>query len=213
MKIGFVSDIHCNVEGLRAALDRMADCDEVVCAGDVMFQYRFSNDLVELLESAGVRSIVGNHDKTILHVPNHPLRASASIEPRRLVYLAELPEQLTLDVAGVRILVAHGAPWDPPGAIEATYVYPQDTPRLERMREVEADVVVLGHTHVPMAERVASRLIVNPGSCGVPTGSARELTCTTLDLDTLDVEMHRFTSSALEVGRPMRPGAQVSRRR
>ena len=199
MKIGLVSDIHCNVEGLRAALDVLADCDEVVCAGDVMFQYRFSNELAALLQSAGVRCILGNHDKSILQLPNHPLRASPSVEPSRLAYLAQLPEQLTFELAGVRILVAHGAPWDPPGAIEATYVYPHDTRRLERMRHVEADVIVLGHTHVPMAERVAKRLVINPGSCGVPTGAGRELTCMSLDLDTLEAELHAFASDAAQV--------------
>jgi putative phosphoesterase len=164
-----------------------------------MFQYRFSNDLAAQLESAGVRCIVGNHDKSILHLPNHPVRALPSIEPRRLAYLANLPEQLTLDRAGVHILVAHGAPWDPPGAIEATYVYPHDTQRLERMRHVEADVIVLGHTHVPMTERVANRLVINPGSCGVPTGAQRELTCMSLDLDTLEVELHTFASDAAQL--------------
>ena len=198
MKIGLVSDVHCSAEGLRAALDVLADCDEVVCAGDIMFQYRFSNELAALLESAGVRAVVGNHDKSILHLPNHPLRASSSVEPRRLAYLANLPEQLALELAGVRILVAHGAPWDPPGAIEATYVYPHDLQRLERMRHIEADVIVLGHTHVPMVERVANRLVINPGSCGVPTGARRELTCMSLDLDTLEAELHAFASDAAQ---------------
>jgi putative phosphoesterase len=199
VKIGLISDIHCNVEGLRAALDVLADCDEVVCAGDVMFQYRFSNELAALLESAGIRAVVGNHDKSILQLPNHPLRASPSVEPGRLAYLANLPEQLTFELAGMRILVAHGAPWDPPGAIEATYVYPHDTQRLGRMRHVEADVIVLGHTHVPMAERVANRLVINPGSCGVPTGARRELTCMSLDLATLEAELHAFASDAAQV--------------
>jgi putative phosphoesterase len=191
-KLGLVSDIHCNVAGLRAALDVLADCDDVVCAGDLMFQYRFSNELAALLEAAGVRCIVGNHDKSILHLPNHPLRASPAIDPSRLAWLASLPEQLTIQCAGVRIRVAHGAPWDPPGAIEATYVYPQDRPRLERMRDVDADVVVLGHTHVPMAEWLGERLVVNPGSCGVPSGAQRGLACASLDLDTLRVELHSF---------------------
>jgi predicted phosphodiesterase len=73
VKIGLISDIHCSVDGLCAALDVLADCDEVIRAGDIMFQYRFSNDLAAQLESAGVRCIVGNHDKSILHLPNHPL--------------------------------------------------------------------------------------------------------------------------------------------
>jgi putative phosphoesterase len=109
-----------------------------------------------------------------------------------LAWLAGLPEQLTLEHAGRRIVVAHGAPWDPPGAIEATYVYPHDAPKLARIGEVEADVVVLGHTHVPMVERVAQRLVINPGSCGVPSGAQRGLTCASLDLDTLRVELRPF---------------------
>ncbi len=174
------------------ALDIMSDCDEVVCAGDLMFQYRFSNELLAMLDSAGVRSILGNHDKSILHLPHHPLRSSPSVEPRWLRYLGELPERLTLDRGGVRILVVHGAPWDPRGAIDATYVYPHDAQRLQRMPDFEADVVVLGHTHVPMAQRVNDVLVMNPGSCGVPRGATGELTCATLDLATLTVEVHRF---------------------
>lgn len=193
MKIGLISDIHCNLAGLQAALDLMADCAEILCAGDLMFQYRFSNDVAALLDSAGVRTIVGNHDKSILHLPNHPLRASPSVDPRWLHYVAGLPDRLTLELAGVRIVVVHGAPWDPAGALDSTYVYPRDTRRLARMREVEADVVVLGHTHVPMVERVVGRLVLNPGSCGVPTGSTGALTCATLDLDTLDVELLHMT--------------------
>ncbi|MCA1644819.1 MAG: YfcE family phosphodiesterase [Chloroflexi bacterium] len=192
MKIGLLSDVHCNLTGLRMAMALMADCAEIVCAGDLMFQYRFSNDVAQVLDSAGVRTIVGNHDKSILHLPNQPLRSSPSVDPRWLRYVADLPDRLTLELAGVRILVVHGAPWDPAGALDSTYVYPHDTRRLARMREVAADVVVLGHTHVPMAERVAGRLVLNPGSCGVPAGLTRGLTCATLDLDTLRVEMLHF---------------------
>jgi putative phosphoesterase len=175
-------------------MDLMADCAEVLCAGDLMFQYRFSNEVAALLESAGVRSIVGNHDKIILHLPNHPLRSSPSIEPRWLQYVASLPDTLDLELGGRRIVVAHGAPWDPAGAIELTYVYPHDKPRLDRMREVEADVVVLGHTHVPMVERVAGVVVINPGSCGVPSGPSAQLTCATLELDTLRAEVLHFAT-------------------
>ena len=192
VKIGLLSDLHCNVAGLRRALDILSDCDEVVCAGDLMFQYRFSNELLATLDSAGIRSVLGNHDKSIVYAPHHPLRSSPSVEPRWLRYLGELPERLTLDRAGVRILVTHGAPWDAHGAIDATYVYPHDRPRLERMAEVGADVVVLGHTHVPMAQRVKGVLVLNPGSAGIPQGPSGELTCATLDLATLRAEVHRF---------------------
>lgn len=192
VKIGFVSDIHCNVVGLRAALDLLADCDQILCAGDLMLQYRFSNEVPAVLSSAGVQSIVGNHDKTILHVPNHPLRSSPAVESRWLQYVSELPDRLTVDVQGVRIVVTHGAPWDAAGAIESTYVYPHDDQRLARMREVDADVVVLGHTHVPMIEQVGSVRVLNPGSCGIPSGATPQVSCAVLNLDTLDAQVLHF---------------------
>ena len=43
MKLGIVADVHCNIEGLRAALDLMGPIDELICAGDAVYQFRFSN--------------------------------------------------------------------------------------------------------------------------------------------------------------------------
>ena len=57
MLIGIVSDIHCNAEGLRQALQRMGPVDELLCAGDVISEYRFSNDVVELLRERQARIV------------------------------------------------------------------------------------------------------------------------------------------------------------
>ena len=42
MRLGIVSDIHCNADALSLALERMGDVDELLCAGDAVFEYRFS---------------------------------------------------------------------------------------------------------------------------------------------------------------------------
>ncbi|MCI0890292.1 MAG: metallophosphoesterase family protein, partial [Chloroflexi bacterium] len=47
MKLGIVADVHCNIAGLRIALDEMGPVDELICAGDAVYQFRFSNDVVE----------------------------------------------------------------------------------------------------------------------------------------------------------------------
>ena len=39
-------------------------------------------------------------------------------------------------------------------------------PALRRMAEIDADYIVLGHTHYQMAERVGRALVINPGSAG-----------------------------------------------
>lgn len=192
MKVGLLSDIHCNVLGLNAALDQMDDCDHVICAGDLMYQFRFSNEVMDLLKRRGVHAILGNHDKTLLLTPNHPLRSSEMVERHWLAWLGELPELLTLTLKGVRLMVAHGAPWDPPGTTFATYIYPEDDLQLKRMAHIDTDVVILGHTHVPMVREVGRVLVINPGSCGEPSGGIREFSCAKLDLDTGQVQFLQF---------------------
>lgn len=179
--------------GLRRALELLRDCDEILCAGDIMYQYRFSGEVLELLESRGVRAIVGNHDKTILYSPGHPLRDAGKIDAAHLEYLAAIPGQLTLDLDGVRVAMFHGSPWDDARAPSAFYIYPQDQRSIRRLAEVEADVVVLGHTHIPFTTQVGTTLVVNPGSCGECRDGTDTLTCSVLDTATRSVDLLRFT--------------------
>ena len=51
MRLGIVSDIHCNIDALKLALERMGRVDELLCAGDAFYEYRFSNEVIELLRS------------------------------------------------------------------------------------------------------------------------------------------------------------------
>ena len=66
MRIGIVADIHCNHEALSIALERMGPVDELVCAGDAVYQFRFSNEVTELLRRRGARYVLGNHEEVLL---------------------------------------------------------------------------------------------------------------------------------------------------
>ena len=88
MKIGIVSDIHCNAAGLERALALMDDVDELICAGDAIYQYRFSNDVVRLLRKGGTRVIQGNHEETLLDRDGVRARASANVDAELLGWLA-----------------------------------------------------------------------------------------------------------------------------
>ena len=52
VRIGIVSDIHCNAAGLLEALRLMGDVDEVFCLGDSIWEYRFSNGVAQILKEA-----------------------------------------------------------------------------------------------------------------------------------------------------------------
>ncbi len=60
MRIGIVSDIHGNINGLDTALERMGSVDQVWCAGDAFDQYRFSNEVVGRLREIRARYILGS---------------------------------------------------------------------------------------------------------------------------------------------------------
>ena len=44
----------------------MGPVDELLCLGDSIYQYRFSNEVVALLRSIGARMILGNHEEVFL---------------------------------------------------------------------------------------------------------------------------------------------------
>ena len=66
MRVGIVSDLHCNLQGLDLALQAMGDVDELLCLGDSIFEYQFSNDVVarflamKLSEAWGQQVIIDN---------------------------------------------------------------------------------------------------------------------------------------------------------
>jgi putative phosphoesterase len=99
---------------------------------------------------------------------------------------------LTLD--GIRIAMFHGAPWDDPRGTSASYLYPDDEQQLRRLAQVEADVIVLGHTHRAFAKSVDEVLVVNPGSCGEARDGTRNLTCAILDTASREVEFRLFSN-------------------
>jgi putative phosphoesterase len=192
MKIGILSDIHCHLNALERSINLLDDCDDILCAGDIVYQYRFSNDVLSLLKQRQVRSILGNHDKIVLYHPNHPIRSSPSVGPEWLAYLRGLPNNLSLSYDGVQLRMFHGSPWDDDLGRVTPYIYPQSTEHLSRLEEIDCDVVVLGHTHVPFTHQTRRPLIVNPGSCSEPRDGTLEACCAVLNTSNLDVEFRRF---------------------
>ena len=183
MRIGIVSDIHCNVDGLRAALDRMGDLDELLCAGDLMYGFRFSNEVVEELRARGARTVQGNHERTLLSPAGVRARSAAHVKRDNLEYVAALERTLEVEVSGKKLLMLHGSPFEP----FDEYLYPKAR-TLRRFVDLDADYVILGHTHYPMLEQIGKVLVINPGSAGEPA----ELSCAILDTDSGEVTFDTF---------------------
>src|SRR5438128_12326136 len=64
-----------------------------------------------------------------------------------------LRAEIVLDVGGLTVHVSHGHEVGSPTAEKLLARY-------------TADIIVFGHTHKPLVERVGARLVVNPGAAG-----------------------------------------------
>jgi putative phosphoesterase len=189
MKLGLVADIHGNIEGLRLALDALDDVDELICAGDAVYQFRFSNDVIGLLRDRGARYILGNHERVLLGPWGDRVRERDSVDRALVDYMASRPYHDETVVDGKKLVVVHGSPFDP----YDEYLYP-NSPNLRKLAAIDADYIVLGHTHYHMAERIGRALVINPGSAGEPRDHRNgfQLSCAVLDTATGDVQFHHF---------------------
>ena len=189
MKLGIVSDVHCNERGLRRALDIIGDVDELICLGDSIFEYRFSNEVVAILRDRGAQVILGNHEEGFFGALGARARGAEWIDPALLAWLAERPHRLELELDGKRVLLVHSTPWEPRGS----YIFPH-SPQLERFAEADADFVLYGHTHHQLVRRVGRVLIINPGSAGDARdhSNGRQLSCAVLDATSEEVTITDF---------------------
>jgi putative phosphoesterase len=187
MRIGIISDIHTNAAGLAIALARMGQVDELLCAGDIVYQYRFGNEVIEMLRQRGARNILGNHDLILLGPQGvRALQPHVRGQPR--------VSEIAAFTAGRRLTAStaeHGSPFEP------TTLHP-DT-ELKRLAEIDADYIILGHTHFQMAERIGKALVINPGSVGEARddSNGRRLSYAVLDFEAGEVTFDNY-----EVPRP-----------
>jgi putative phosphoesterase len=196
MKLGIVSDTHCNAAGVRAALEIMGDVDELLCAGDMVYQYRFGNEVLEVLRDAGSRMVLGNHDLVLLGPQGIRAREAPIVKADNLSYLQSQPLTVEVDVGGgKRLVMTHGSPIEP----YDRYVYP-GSKELKELADYAADYLILGHTHFQMAERMGSCLVINPGSAGEARdfSNGRLLSCCVLDTASGEVVFHNYAD-------PLRP--------
>ncbi len=202
IKIGLISDVHSSPIPLKEALAlfQREQVDEIICAGDIAGYFDTVEPTVELLREYRCRSVLGNHDQVFLQNTN------AVDYPLSHDYLQKLPETLTLEISGVKIFVVHANP--PSEQLGGIKLLDQqgftiETRRLEwqeKLSNLDADVLIVGHTHQVYAEKLGSLLVINPGS------SVFNHSCMTLTLPDLQVET--FALENLEIVKCWRSSMQ-----
>jgi len=161
MKIGIFSDVHGCLTELQQTLSllRSLKVDQLVCGGDLVDKGSDSEGVVQLMRDQDIPCVQGNHDAKAAWswlTNQEPLSDTA------IQYLSNLPESLTFTWVGVEVYVAHSNPWND----SSVYVYPSRPKALfqEIAKAVTAQVIILGHTHIPMYQYISETVIINVGA-------------------------------------------------
>jgi putative phosphoesterase len=180
MRILIVSDIHANPWALRAIERDAGAVDHVLCLGDCVNYGPDPRSVIAWLRDRQAVAVRGNHDHAVATLSDP--RASRAKQPLALAMrdwtraqldqadldrLAGSPLSLDCELAGVRFALVHATPSDP------LYDYrmrPEASDELVRKitGSVRADVMLMGHTHLPFHRKLGTMTIVNPGSVGQP---------------------------------------------
>jgi protein phosphatase len=183
MKIVILSDVHGNLAALQALPER--EYDQLWCIGDLVDYGPRPHETVKWIKRNAAITVRGNHD----HAAGFSVDPQCSPAFKRLAaetlrytleactkqdlkYLGSLPVYREITLDSTRFYLVHAKPTD------ALYGYcPEQSPSWNQEADcVDADVLIVGHTHTPFIRKVGKVTILNPGSLGQPK-TGRPLAC------------------------------------
>lgn len=199
MKIGLISDVHGDLKALTRALDLLKNrhhADAVWCAGDLVGRGGQPNDVVAQIVLGGIPTVLGNHDEMMLTFQrdedgNHVMLGQLlGYLPRTLHLLTTLPRTYRAHLEGHTLVMVHGTPRSNTDSLS---IRPSERLRaLAWLDRIGADILITGHTHVPMTIQDYRGLVVNPGSLFDPIGSQRSSSETYGVLDLHHMRFHCY---------------------
>ncbi len=180
MRILILSDIHGNFEALTAIDEKY---DELWVLGDLVNYGPDPGAVIDFIRSTATLVVCGNHDYSIGYNKDpkcSPAFRDMAEATRRYSdsvltfgqkhYLRHLPLYVEVRRQGTKFYLCHALPSSPLfGYCEA------DSPQwANEAEETGADVILVGHTHVPALRMIGHRVVANPGSLGQPKAGGPE---------------------------------------
>jgi putative phosphoesterase len=175
VRVLVVSDIHGNWPALETVA--AVPHDSVVCLGDIVGYGPRPGECLRWLRANGAEIVQGNHDRALADDVPPRCRtdfewlaaAAAAIGRQQLddeekVFLRALPRTRRFVLDGQRVLMVHATPADP----LYSYLAPDRELWRAAVSGIDADILLVGHTHLPFQLCVGGVDVLNPGSVGQP---------------------------------------------
>ncbi|WP_026889672.1 metallophosphoesterase family protein [Clostridium beijerinckii] len=176
MKIAIISDIHANVYALINLLEDIdiEKVDTIICLGDLVGYGPHPNEVISMIRRRHILCIKGNYDSSVVdneysYIRETPINAfslpwtAKELREENRLFLANLPTNLTLNIANRSLLFVHGSP----DKINE-YLLKDGDNTSEVMSSIAHDVLICAHTHIPGMKEYKNKVYINSGSVGKP---------------------------------------------
>ncbi|MGI5922582.1 MAG: metallophosphoesterase family protein [Lentisphaeria bacterium] len=214
-KLGFISDIHGNIDALEAVLARLdkEGCELILCLGDIVGYGAAPEQCVNLIREREMHCVLGNHDEyvTLLMDPRverlrdevrHSVAwTQAQLSMDNLKWLAKLSNQIDAELFGL----CHGAYGPNPWA----YCLDEETFK-RNFQHQPCQLAFCGHSHkpliavdlpdrdLPMVDYIRhckvpedNKVMINIGSVGQPRDNDPRACAVIYDADNRELQLIR----------------------
>lgn len=207
MRIATISDIHSNIYALNEVLldIKKRNIDMIVCTGDLVGYGTRPNEVIETLKQNKVITIMGNYDEAIgnfkivcgCDYPNPKDAEKASLSMRftseettseNKAYLRNLLKEVIISFDNKKIRFVHGST-----RLINEYLKENSKEADDVMSELNEDILVCGHTHIPYVKYYGEKLLINAGSVGKPKTGNPNANYIIIDIKNND-EIHKVDS-------------------
>lgn len=179
MKLLILSDVHGNVDALRAIWKEEQDSDKIYCAGDLTDYGAFPEEVIRWMREHHAEVVCGNHDLHTIHIYEKTCWQSVGDKEFKWVhhgcgrlgeeeinYLKNLPDILCFEADGVEYVMTH--------QFDSEYGVIENMDQFERFWEEargtkgkmgRARRIIFGHTHRHCIHILGDSVCwLNPGS-------------------------------------------------
>ncbi|MBR3674175.1 MAG: metallophosphoesterase family protein [Clostridia bacterium] len=183
MKIAIISDIHGNLEALKATLQDIEkrNVDKIICLGDIIAKGVHPRECLELVKNKCNIVLQGNTDYYFSMEHNNlkelPIQEQKRIEWNQSLiteedrkYLLNIPFCYEFYLSGSLVRLFHATP-----KVNNEVVLNVDSietkfnmflPSEKTCTQNVADIVIYGHIHHPYLDKIYNKTLINVGSVG-----------------------------------------------
>lgn len=179
-RIAIISDIHGNLETLKAVLEDMRErrVNKIYCLGDIIAKGTHSKECLDLIVKNCEVVLKGNCEEIL--VGNIAMKSDLD-EARRawnrnklsdedLKYLVSLPYCHEFYLSGRLVRLFHATPKNIEGIVgnedDIESLYSLFLSSENTLSQEKADIVVYGYIHTQSLHRIYNRCVLNAGSVG-----------------------------------------------